>query len=124
MAKLERKQKREAARAEKAKKRQEAAESQMQMVNSRPELLNIIGDILFKNMDTPGSDEISKRLATMLPPEIKQLQDQDEDADPKVLAMMEQMDQAMAQIEEFADALERELQDLGEFRKSYERHNR
>jgi hypothetical protein len=93
-------------------KRQEAAEMQMEMLSKMPDMLQIFGDIMFKNLDTPGSDEIAKRLETMLPPEIRQLEDEDEEVDPKVRAMMDQMDQAMAQIEEKAQVLAQAEQEL------------
>lgn len=51
-------------------KRQEAADSMVQIVQAQPELIKVVGDIMFRNMDFPGADEISKRLKKMLPPGI------------------------------------------------------
>lgn len=62
-------------------KRQEALDWQMQAVTARPELLNIIGDIMFRNMDAPGADKIADRLKKMLPPP---LQEPDEGEQPMV----------------------------------------
>jgi hypothetical protein len=103
-------------------KRQESAEMQMEIVSAMPDLMPIIGDILFDNLDTPGSDQISDRLKTMLPPEIKQLEQDDDEGpiDPKVQAMMEQIDVAMQQIEQKAaelaeqeQAINAQMQEVG-----------
>jgi len=89
-----------------AAKRQEAVDNQLKIVEARPEMLPIIGDILFSNMDAPGSEEISERLKVLLPPEIKQAeQAEDQDIDPAVAA-------AMQQVEEMAKALEAKGQEL------------
>jgi Phage P22-like portal protein len=59
-------------------KRQESQDSMLQLINSEPTLLSIIGDLIVKNMDFPNSQEIAERMKKMLPP---QLQD-DKDAPP------------------------------------------
>lgn len=82
-------------------KRQEAAEMQLQVIQAAPELMPIMGDILFKNMDAPGTDEIAERLKTTLPPEIKKLEaDKEKGVDPKVQAAMVQVEQAAQMIEQ------------------------
>lgn len=78
-------------------KRQEAAENQIQLIQAKPELLSLIGDIVFNNMDWPGSDKIAERLKAMLPPQIQQMEDEGKEGkpiDPKMQAMMQQMQQA------------------------------
>jgi hypothetical protein len=55
-------------------KRQEAVASQVALIQSFPQIMGIAGDLLVKNMDWPGAQEISDRLKKTLPP---QLQDQD-----------------------------------------------
>lgn len=83
-------------------RRQEAADQQLQVIQARPEMLDIIGDIAFKNMDTPGSDAIADRLQALLPPEIQQLEAEKGDApvDPQTRMMRQQLEQAAAQLEE------------------------
>ncbi len=39
-----------------------------------PELGPLIGDVVAKNLDWPGADEIAERLKAMLPPEIRALE--------------------------------------------------
>lgn len=77
-------------------KRQEAAENQIQLIQAKPELLSLIGDIVFSNMDWPGSDKIAERLKAMLPPQIQQMEESKDKKplDPKMQAMMQQMQQA------------------------------
>jgi len=80
-------------------KRQEAVDTQTQMVQAVPELMPVIGDILFSNMDAPGADKIAERLKTMLPPEIKQLEES-KDVDPQMQAQMAQIEQQAQMLEE------------------------
>jgi len=47
-------------------KRQEAVDAMMPLL-SKPELFNIAGDLVFRNMDFPGADVIADRLAAMNP---------------------------------------------------------
>jgi len=90
-------------------KRQEAVATQTAIVQAAPELMPIIGDILFSNMDAPGSDKIAERLKTMLPPEIQKLEENKE-IDPQIQAQM-------AVIENKARELEERGQQLMEFEK-------
>jgi hypothetical protein len=47
--------------------RQEAAQSMVEMVQAFPPLAQVAGDLLFKNLDWPGADEIAERLKAMNP---------------------------------------------------------
>jgi hypothetical protein len=95
-------------------KRQEAVETQTQIVQAAPELMQVIGDILFDNMDAPGSDKIAERLKTLLPPEIKQLEEnKQKNIDPQTQEAMQQVEQAAKMLEEKGQAimeLEREVE--------------
>ena len=55
--------------------RQEASEGMMDFVKAIPPAGQLIGDLIAKNQDWPGADDIAKRLKMMLPPN---LQDEDE----------------------------------------------
>ena len=50
-----------------ATKREEATETLLTMMNHMPQTANVIGDIIARNMDIPGSDEIATRLTMMMP---------------------------------------------------------
>jgi hypothetical protein len=78
-------------------KRQEAVEAQMQMVQADPSLMQIAGDIIISNMDWPGSQDIAKRKKAMLPPQIQQIiQAEDEEGTPKIDPEVEQQMNTMA----------------------------
>jgi hypothetical protein len=51
-----------------ATKRQESVDLMMTLMNTMPQTGNLIADIIVRNMDIPGADEISDRLAFTLPP--------------------------------------------------------
>lgn len=53
-----------------ATKRQEAAEAMSKIIQTNPQLMGTAGDILAKNMDWPGAQEVAKRLAKTIPPEL------------------------------------------------------
>jgi hypothetical protein len=74
-------------------KRQEAAESMAQILQGNPQLWAVAGDLLVKNLDWPGSDELAKRLKKMVDPKL--LQD-DNDMPPELMVAQQQM-QAMGQ---------------------------
>lgn len=88
-------------------KRQEAVDTQTQIIQAAPELMQIMGDILFSNMDSPGADKIAERLKIMLPPELRESEESKE-VDP-------QTKQAMMQVEQAAAALEEKGQQLMQF---------
>jgi hypothetical protein len=73
-------------------KRQEAAEAQAQLLQGNPDLWKVAGDLFVKNLDWPGSDELAKRLAKMVPPELMS----DNDESPE-LAQAKQVIQALQQ---------------------------
>src|SRR6185437_10422300 len=49
-------------------KRQESFDQIGQLVNGNPDLLSMIGDILFRNSDLAGSDQLAERFKKALPP--------------------------------------------------------
>lgn len=51
-------------------KRQEAADFMTQIAQSNPQLMPIIGDLMFRAMDMPYAEEIADRMKLMLPPQI------------------------------------------------------
>lgn len=77
-------------------KRQEAVASMLEMSRSVPQLMQIAGDLMVKNMDWPGASEISERLKKMLPPNLQDQKEQPE-VDPQ---MQQQMQAAQQMIEQ------------------------
>jgi len=94
-------------------KRQEEAESMVNIVTQAPSLMPVIGDLMFKSMDSPGSDEIAERLKKMLPPELK---DEEGDENPEqmkqaIMAAQQDLQAKQQQVMEMAEQLnEREAQ--------------
>jgi hypothetical protein len=81
-------------------RRQEAAETYQQLLQGNPQIFPVVGDLIFKSMDLPFSEDIAERLKIMLPPEIQQtLNDETKDVPPEVMAMMQQAQQAMEMVE-------------------------
>lgn len=52
-------------------RREESATQMMALVQARPEIAPLIGDLIAKNLDWPGADEIGERLKAMLPPQLQ-----------------------------------------------------
>jgi hypothetical protein len=89
-------------------RRIEAVEAMTAMTQANPQLWQVIGDQLVKNMDWPGAEDMAERLKTVLLPEIRQAEEQGGQVPPEVMAEMQQMQQQMqqmAQALEQADAL-------------------
>jgi Phage P22-like portal protein len=89
-----------------ATQRQEAAETYMGLSQSNPLLQQLAGDIIFKNLDLPGAQEIGERLKFGLPPNIQQAINQGAQQDPSVIAAMQQVEQLQAQVQEQAQMVE------------------
>ncbi len=76
-------------------RREESAFQMMEMVKAFPQSMPLIGDLLVKNLDWPGADDIAKRFQAMLPP-------QAQGQNPQVMQMqqvMQQMQQKMGQMD-------------------------
>jgi hypothetical protein len=84
-------------------KRAEAVEAMVQMMQGNPQLMQIAGDIFFRNNDWPGADEIAERWKLMLPPQIQQAEQGQQAIPPQVQAQMQQM---QAQMQQMAQALQ------------------
>lgn len=73
-------------------KRMESFDMMQQVLQTSPGLINMIGDIFFRNSDMAGADQLAERFKKMLPP---QLQDQDEAIPPQAQAAIAQAHQQM-----------------------------
>ena len=94
--------------------RQEASESMVMMVQANPELMGIIGDLMVKNMDWPGADEISERLKLTLPPQIQEAERAKKSATmpPEMQQVMQQFDQTVQQKDQSINAAADEIERL------------
>lgn len=88
-----------------ATKRQQALDAMVEILQGNPELWAMAGDLIVKNMDWPGAQELSKRIRKAIDPKL--LQENDENPE---------LQQAQQQIEELTGQLQqamRMLQDAG-----------
>ena len=94
-----------------ATQRQEAVDAMMQLVQAYPQLVEVVGDLMVKNMDWPGAQQIAERLKKMVPP---QLQDQPEGQQSQVPPQVQaQLQQLVQQVEQLSQALDQATQQLG-----------
>jgi hypothetical protein len=85
-------------------KRQEAATQMSDMVRAFPPLMQIAGDLLVKNLDWPGADDLAKRLQMTIP--------QAQGQDPQTQQMQQQFGQAMGQAQQQIQQLSQQVQEL------------
>lgn len=88
-----------------ATKRDEAANMMLALTQANPQLFQMVGDLMMKNMDWPGAEEIAKRLQSMLPPQLQSASDGSK-ADPQVIQAQQMMEQMAAQMEEMSAELQ------------------
>ena len=92
-----------------ATKRIEATESQIDFAKAFPQIAGSIADLIAKNADWDGAEEISARLAKALPPNL--LAPSHEDMNPQVEAMIQGLQQHIQQMSQQMQAMGKELQD-------------
>lgn len=86
-----------------ATKRQQALESLLDLSTKVPEIMTVAGDLIAKNMDWEGAEEISKRLKHLLPPELK--------GEDKAAMIQQQADQMIEALQGRIGQLESALMD-------------
>ncbi len=88
-------------------KREEAAAQMLELGRMFPPMMQVAGDLLVKNLDWPGADDIADRLKAMLPP---QLQGQS----PQVMQMRQQMQQMDQMARQAVGQLQQQLQEMNQ----------
>jgi hypothetical protein len=91
-------------------KRQEAVDAMMPLL-AKPELFNVAGDLVFRNMDFPGADIIADRLAALNP--MSQI-DEKSDIPPQVQMQIAQSKQQMQQMQQQLEAMTTLIQQRGD----------
>lgn len=86
-------------------KRQESAEQMMELIRVMPQAAPLISDLLVKNLDWPGADEIADRLKAMLPAQVE-----GEGIPPELQEAMKQMEQALKQLQSENEQLKADRQ--------------
>jgi hypothetical protein len=105
-------------------KRVEAAEGQIAMTQANPTMWQTHGDLIAKNMDWPGADEFAKRSRLVLPPQIQQaIQAEEEGEDPKVIAATAPLKQALEEKGQQIQAAEAGIKERDEALQKVESEN-
>jgi hypothetical protein len=84
-----------------ATKRQEAADSMLTFMQAVPPAAPLIADLIAKNMDWPGAEEIYSRLQTLLPPGL--LDQRTQNLPPEAKGLIANLTQQMAQMKQERD---------------------
>lgn len=83
-------------------KREEASAQMIEFIRAYPQAAPIIGDLLAKNLDWPGADDMADRLKAMLPPQIQ-------GQNPQVMQLQQQMQQMDAHARDAVKQLQDQL---------------
>ena len=91
--------------------RQEAFDTYSQIANVDPRFMQVAGDILFRTMDAPGSDQIADRYEQMLPPGMKPVKPGEQPPiPPQAQQMINTLQQQLQQVDQFAQSLHQQIQ--------------
>lgn len=101
-------------------KRQEAVDNMLPLLSAAPELMQVAGDLVFRNMDWPGADIIADRLAAANP--MAQIDDKSK-VPPQVqmqLAMSKKQIEQLTQAIQAKDLLLKQRMDVEQLRQDSE----
>jgi hypothetical protein len=91
-----------------ASKRQESLDSILQFVQSYPQAAQFAGDLIAKNMDWDGAEEIAERFKKTIPPHL--LAENESALPPEVQAQLDQSGQMVQQLQAQIEELQGEKQ--------------
>jgi hypothetical protein len=92
--------------------RQEAAEVYGDIATRSPELMQVAGDLIFKAMDLPYSEDIAERWRAILPPQIQQQLSEGKEIPPEAQAVMAQAQQAMQAVQQQTQLVQQAAQEV------------
>ena len=84
-------------------KRQEAASQMIEFARVNPSAAGLISDLIAKNLDWPGAQEISERFKAMLPPQIA-------GENPQIQQLQQALQQTQAQAQQIIGQLQQEVE--------------
>jgi len=79
-------------------RREEAANQMLELIRAYPAAAPVIGDLLAKNLDWPGADDVAQRLQAMLPPQARGADPQAQAAQAELSKLAQALAAAKAQI--------------------------
>ncbi|HEX2801044.1 MAG TPA: portal protein, partial [Phenylobacterium sp.] len=80
-------------------RREEAASEMLELIRAFPAAAPLIGDLLAKNLDWPGADEVAARLRAMLPAQARGASPEAQAAQAQMAKLAQALTAAQAQIE-------------------------
>jgi hypothetical protein len=92
-------------------KRQAAVDAMMPLIGNNQKLMDIAGDLVFRNMDFPGADTIADRLAASNP--LAQI-DEKSDIPPQVQMQLKQNEAQMQQMQQQMQQLQLQIKYRGD----------
>lgn len=92
--------------------RQEAAEVYTEIGSRMPQIWGVAGDLLFKSMDLPYSEEIAERMQALLPPQIQEQIAQGKEVPPEAQAIMARANQAMQVVQQQTQLVQQAAQEV------------
>jgi hypothetical protein len=95
-------------------RRQEAAQFFSQIVQSQPQLMEVMGDLLFKYSDIAGAEAMASRMKKIISPELQDVGDGAQEIDPEKMKMAQAIKQgqmALQQMQGQMMELQKQLQD-------------
>jgi hypothetical protein len=84
-------------------RRQEGAEAMIEVARANPQIVPVIGDLMFGAFDWPGARQIAERLKKVLPPQVQEPEDGQPQIPPQV---QQQMHAAQQQIQQLGQQLQ------------------
>lgn len=91
-----------------ASKRMESFDTMQQVLATQPNLMNVIGDIFFRNSDLAGADQLAERFQKILPPQLQD--DQNNPLPPQAQAIVAHAQQQMGMMQQQLQQLQMEKQ--------------
>lgn len=96
-----------------ATQREETRETLIEIMRQVPDAAAFVGDVLLDHMDFVGADKVAKRLKSLLPPEVRQAEDAEENSDnPEMAAMQQQLQAKDQQMQQAQQAVMAEIEKL------------
>ena len=92
--------------------RQQAATFYGDLVGKMPDLMPVIGDLVFKYNDAPGAQAISNRLKKLVDPKLLDKSEREDEQDPSIAALTAEATQGMQLAKQEIDALNMQLQQI------------
>ena len=96
-----------------ATKREEAATQMTEFIRSYPAAAPLISDLLAKNLDWPGAEEMAKRFKAMLPPQVQEAENGDQPP-PEVMQLQQQLEQTQAEAQQIIQQLQQQIQEVSQ----------